>query len=74
MCASTGSHSIQPGATPSRSPDFIFNGGDGYTMFAGQRVLVDPGSGTVLLSALETYVAEKKEISPQVDGRIAILR
>jgi 5'-nucleotidase len=55
-------------------PDFVFNGGDGYTMFAGQRVLIDPASGTTVLSALETYVAAKKEIAPQVDGRIAIVR
>jgi 5'-nucleotidase len=55
-------------------PDFIFNGGDGYTMFAGQRVLIDPASGATVLSALETYVAAKKEIAPQIDGRIAIAR
>ena len=55
-------------------PDFIFNGGDGYTMFAGQRVLIDPASGPTVLSALETYVAAKKEIAPQIDGRIAIVR
>jgi 2',3'-cyclic-nucleotide 2'-phosphodiesterase (5'-nucleotidase family) len=55
-------------------PDFIFNGGDGYTMFAGQRVLIDPASGATVLSALETYVAAKKEIAPQIDGRIAIVR
>ena len=55
-------------------PDFIFNGGDGYTMFAGQRVLIDPASGATVLSALETYVAAKKEIAPEVDGRIAIVR
>ncbi|OLD20820.1 MAG: hypothetical protein AUJ01_03545 [Acidobacteria bacterium 13_1_40CM_3_65_5] len=56
------------------TPDFILKGGDGYTMFAGQRVLIQPESGDLLVSALENYVASKKEIAPEIDGRILILR
>jgi 2',3'-cyclic-nucleotide 2'-phosphodiesterase (5'-nucleotidase family) len=55
-------------------PDFVLEGGDGYTMFAGQRVLVDPESGDLLISALEKYIASRKEIAPQIDGRITIVR
>ncbi len=43
-------------------------------MFAGQRVLIQPESGDLLVSALENYVASKKEIAPEIDGRILILR
>jgi 5'-nucleotidase len=52
--------------------DFIFRGGDGYTMFAGQRVLVGPEAGTLISLAIEKYVAAQREISQQVDGRITL--
>jgi 5'-nucleotidase len=52
--------------------DFIFRGGDGYTMFAGQRVLVGPEAGTLITIALEKYVAAQREITQQVDGRITM--
>lgn len=55
-------------------PDFVWLGGDGYTMFAGQRVLVGPESGTSMVSALENYVVGRGEIAPTVEGRIAITR
>ena len=50
--------------------DFIFRGGDGYTMLAGQHVLVGPEAGTLISTALEKYVAAQHEITQQVDGRI----
>ena len=53
-------------------PDFIFKGGDGYTMFTGQRVLVGPEAGNLVTSALEKYVTAQKEITQQVDGRITL--
>ena len=53
-------------------PDFILAGGDGYTMFKGQKVLVGPEAGPTLAAALERYVAEKREVAPAVDGRITI--
>jgi 5'-nucleotidase / UDP-sugar diphosphatase len=54
-------------------PDFIFEGGDSFTMFTGQRVLVSPDAGTLLVSALEKHVAAKREISQEIDGRITIV-
>ncbi len=53
-------------------PDFILKGGDGYTMFAGQRVLVGPEAGNLIANAIEKYVAAKKEIAQQIDGRITL--
>jgi 5'-nucleotidase len=50
--------------------DFIFRGGDAYTMFGGQRVLVGPEAGTLISIAIEKHVAAQREITQQVDGRI----
>lgn len=55
-------------------PDFVLKGGDNYTMFAGQRVLVGPEAGDLLVTALEKYIAAHGQIAPQVDGRIKVLR
>ena len=54
-------------------PDFLLLGGDGYGMFAGQKVLIDAAFGTLLAVALEKYVAGR-EIAPTIDGRITIAR
>jgi 5'-nucleotidase len=53
-------------------PDFMLKGGDGYTMFAGRRVLVGPEAGSLVSAALEKYVVARREIAPQIDGRIAL--
>ena len=53
-------------------PDFVMNGGDGYTMFTGQKVLVDAQSGDLIVTALEKYVAARGTVSPKVEGRIVI--
>jgi 5'-nucleotidase len=52
--------------------DFIFRGGDGYTMFAGQRVLVGPEEGTLITLAFEKYVAAQREITLQAGARITL--
>ena len=51
-------------------PDYILKGGDGYTMFADAEVIVAPEAGDLIASAIEKYVAAKREIAPQVEGRI----
>jgi 5'-nucleotidase len=53
-------------------PDFVLNGGDNYTMFAGRRVLVSPEAGSLLVSVVEKFVADHREIAPQTDGRIRL--
>jgi 5'-nucleotidase len=55
-------------------PDFVLKGGDGYTMFVGQPVLVGPEAGPLLVSVLEKRVAAAHDIAPAVDGRIRVLR
>jgi 5'-nucleotidase len=55
-------------------PDFLLKGGDGYTMFADQRVLTSPESGELMVTVLERYVANAREIAPPIDGRITIRR
>jgi len=64
---------------PSRSytvaiPAYVLKGGDGYTMFAGAKVLIGPEAGNLMVSALEQYVAAKAEIAPAIEGRITIVR
>jgi 5'-nucleotidase len=55
-------------------PDFVQKGGDNYSMFVGQRVLVDAQSGDLVVTALEKYIAAKRVVAPAVEGRIAITR
>ncbi len=55
-------------------PDYVMNGGDGYSMFAGQQVLIDPQSGDLVVLALEKYVAATGTVSPSVEGRIVLTR
>jgi 5'-nucleotidase len=55
-------------------PDYVLLGGDGFDMFKGSRVLVDPQAGPLMPTVLEKYVAAAREIAPAVDGRITILK
>jgi 5'-nucleotidase len=54
-------------------PDFLLAGGDGYTMFKGQKVVVGPESGPSMAIALENHVTKMKDVSPGVEGRIRIV-
>jgi 5'-nucleotidase len=66
---------LDPGGTYTVAiPDFMLLGGDGYKMFAGQKVVVGPESGPLMTVALEEYVAAQRELAPTVEGRIVIDR
>jgi hypothetical protein len=54
-------------------PNYLVLGGDGYEVFADQRVLVAAELGPSVASALETFVSGRT-IAPAVDGRITIVR
>ena len=54
--------------------DVPMDGGDNYTMFADQKVLVGPEAGPLLITALEHYLAAKRVVAPRVEGRITIVR
>jgi 2',3'-cyclic-nucleotide 2'-phosphodiesterase (5'-nucleotidase family) len=53
-------------------PDYVFNGGDGYSMFGGQRVLVGPESGNLLVSVVERFVSAQRQVAPALEGRITM--
>jgi 2',3'-cyclic-nucleotide 2'-phosphodiesterase (5'-nucleotidase family) len=55
-------------------PDYVMNGGDGYAMFPGQKVLVDAQSGDLVVLAVEKYIAKRGTVSPGVEGRVVITR
>jgi 5'-nucleotidase len=70
-----GGQPLDPDATYTLAiPDYVLRGGDEYTMFAGQRVLVGSEAGDLLVTTIEHAVAAQHEIAPQTDGRITILR
>lgn len=54
-------------------PDYLLKGGDNYTMFARAEVLVSPESGNLIVSALEKYIADRGNVSPEIEGRITIV-
>ena len=50
-------------------PDFLLAGGDGYTMFKGQKVLVGPEVGSNRWRPRSrSYVAERREVAPDDRG------
>lgn len=53
-------------------PDYILEGGDGYTMFNSATRLVSPEAGHLIVTALEQYLAARGEVAPSVQGRITI--
>ncbi|MEO8259529.1 MAG: 5'-nucleotidase C-terminal domain-containing protein [Acidobacteriota bacterium] len=55
-------------------PDFVLSGGDEYSVFSGQRVLVSPEAGNLLVTAIEKYLKTAGEVAPAVEGRITIGR
>ncbi len=54
--------------------DYLLEGGDGYQMLAKARVLVSPEQGNMLVAGLENYLRSRKEVAPDVEGRIVIDR
>jgi 2',3'-cyclic-nucleotide 2'-phosphodiesterase (5'-nucleotidase family) len=54
-------------------PDYLLKGGDNYTMFGRAEVLVSPESGNLIVAALEKYIADRHDVSPEIEGRITIV-
>lgn len=52
-------------------PDYLFNGGDGYEMFSGSRVLVSQENAPLIVTALEKVVAAG-EVGVTVEQRIRV--
>ena len=55
-------------------PDYLFKGGDDYSMFMAQRVLVSPENGDLMLGVIEQYVMAHPNLAPSAAGRITIVR
>ncbi len=55
-------------------PDFLQKGGDNYSMFVGQKVLIDAQSGDLVVTALEKYITAKRDVAPAIEGRVTITR
>lgn len=54
--------------------DYQLKGGDGYGMFLGQRLLVGPESGPLVVTALEKYVSARGDVNPAIEGRVEMRR
>lgn len=50
--------------------DFIANGGDGYEMFKGSKVLLDANAGPLLSGLIIETIQKAGTIAPKADGRI----
>ena len=48
--------------------DFMFTGGDGYTVLAGGTDVLQPGDG--LLEIAVDYITANSPVDPVVEGRI----
>jgi 2',3'-cyclic-nucleotide 2'-phosphodiesterase (5'-nucleotidase family) len=48
--------------------DFMFGGGDGYTVLAGGTDVLQPGDG--LLEITVDYITANSPVDPVVEGRI----
>ncbi|HJU53796.1 MAG TPA: 5'-nucleotidase, partial [Pyrinomonadaceae bacterium] len=48
----------------------VLKGGDGYTMFADSKFLVNPENGPVEPVVVMEAIGAEKEIAPKEDGRI----
>jgi 5'-nucleotidase len=53
-------------------PDYLLAGGDGYDMFGDAEIVRSPESGALIVTALEHYVAARKEIEMGIEGRIRV--
>ena len=70
-----GGQSLDPAATYTVAiPDYVLNGGDDYTMFNGERVLISPQDGSTIAATLEKYLTERRQVAPRIEGRILITR
>ena len=48
---------------------FVANGGDGYAMLKGAKMLIDPQSAQIDSTVLENAIRSANEIAPKLEGR-----
>jgi 2',3'-cyclic-nucleotide 2'-phosphodiesterase (5'-nucleotidase family) len=52
--------------------DYLFHGGDGYTMLAKARLLVDERSAKLIANDVMVFLRAQGEVDPKVSGRITL--
>jgi 2',3'-cyclic-nucleotide 2'-phosphodiesterase (5'-nucleotidase family) len=52
--------------------DFVAEGGDGYDIFKGSKVLLDKNAGPLLSKVVTDYIQQKGTVAPKVEGRIQV--
>lgn len=50
--------------------DFVAEGGDGYDVLKGSKLLLDKNAGPLLSKVVADYIEQKGTIAPKVEGRI----
>ena len=71
-------HDVKVGAQPLdpariyrvATNDFIHAGGDGYTVLAEGRPIIDAAGATLMATMVMDYIAERGTITPRIEGRI----
>jgi 2',3'-cyclic-nucleotide 2'-phosphodiesterase (5'-nucleotidase family) len=54
--------------------DFLAKGGDGYSALGRATVLVGPTEAELVANEVIAYIAEKKTVSPTLEGRVIVAR
>jgi len=73
LSAKVGDAALDAGATYTLATnDFVARGGDGYASFKGAKRIVDALAGKLMASSVIDYIAEKGEVAPAIEGRIAL--
>ena len=68
-----GGKALDPNATYTVAiNDYMYGGGDGYTMFKGLPTTVSPAEGPLLAEVVANAVEADGTIAPKTDGRITI--
>jgi hypothetical protein len=52
--------------------DFLYQGGDGYTMLGKALLLVDERSAKLIANDVMVYLRAQGEVAPAVSGRITV--
>ncbi len=55
-------------------PNYIFHGGDGYTMFAESEILVDDTNAQTDAEVLIQYASKLGTINASLEGRIVVIQ
>jgi 2',3'-cyclic-nucleotide 2'-phosphodiesterase (5'-nucleotidase family) len=53
--------------------DFLLQGGDGYDVFKGGKVVLGPGSGPLIAVVVADYIAAQSKLTAKTESRITVL-